>query len=698
MGSRRSLFTRTFKISLALVFFGVVFVANAPGGDHKEGHPLFAVGVLFLCLGGPVFLVSGTRHLLRGLLWRVGSRLFVSYVLIGVVPLIFIFGFLLLVTFMIAGQLAGRRVEKALDTHRAILDETARSLFPGLFAAPTTEARRALFAEKLKDRERDLPAAAFGFRDAAGRSDATSPLVETLLLASTIPDGRRVRLAFHEKEVFYAVSERRPAGTLLLVLPFTERLRKRLEAEIGVRVQFSRAEDTTLDVDEKPNVKRRRRATNLRIVEDSRDGDGLEGAPASADKTAEATAAKGSTEAVDAGKRQESGGLTGARWVTWPMPLTAPLVDWTAAAAAEPSYLVSLSRTSIEAEARALFGEVRFGRQAEMELSRLAWRVLLVLAVITGAAYVGSSAIATVLVSRIARTTGRLSTAFREIEKGNFGYKARLRGRDQLAGLIEGFNRMSGHLSESVSERADKEALERELHLARDLQERLLPPRDFSFPGLEIAVDFRPAAAIGGDFYHFIEEGEGRLVAAIADVSGHGLATGIVMAAARAAFSALASTGVATGELFTTLDREIRGATDPRTFVTLLHARFLLSTGIAEFTNAGHLYPYRVEAGGRVTAIANPARPLGLSLPATFKTVTCEIAPGDLWVLMSDGIVEATSPADEEFGFARLEAVLKAAAGQTAVELRDRLLGEWRAFTGHDNPRDDRTLLVLRIL
>jgi sigma-B regulation protein RsbU (phosphoserine phosphatase) len=131
--------------------------------------------------------------------------------------------------------------------------------------------------------------------------------------------------------------------------------------------------------------------------------------------------------------------------------------------------------------------------------------------------------------------------------------------------------------------------------------------------------------------------------------------------------------------------------------VTLAHARFRLDQKLVEFTNAGHLYPYRIAAGGQVTSIENPSRPLGVELPSPFTTVQAELAGGDLWVFFSDGIIEATSAAGEPFGFERLERVLAGSAGISAAELRDRILSEWRAFTGHDDPEDDRTLIVFQI-
>ncbi len=341
-----------------------------------------------------------------------------------------------------------------------------------------------------------------------------------------------------------------------------------------------------------------------------------------------------------------------------------------------------------------------------LETGTIVLNVMKGVAAFTAFVYLLASMLAAVLVLRIARATSRLSAAFRELGEGRFGVRAELKGHDQLAELVAGFNRMSQHLAVAVSERAAQESLRHELDLARDLQRRLLPPADFAFEGVELAADFRPAAEVGGDFYHLAKEADRTLAVAIADVSGHGLATGIVMASAKASLSALHAAGTPAADLFVALDRELVATTDARTFVTLVLARFRLADRAVDVTNAGHVYPYRVTPEGAVSSVDLPSRPLGLALSprwgasgaTPFRSATVAAQPGDVWVFLSDGVVEATSPAGEEFGFARLEALLATCGGCTAAEVSARILEAWRAHTSREVPEDDRTLLVLRLL
>lgn len=677
--------SRTFKISGLLVVLGVVLVSSK--GSAPDA--LVVLGVLFLVFSGPVFFVSAVRHLARGLLWRVGSRLFVSYLLIGVFPLVLFLGLALVVAFLLAGALSGRRAEEALLARERPLAEAAKTLARGFETARSAETRQGLFDDLAAEHASDLPNLGFLYAT-PGRPDETGGSAAGLPPPAGFARG--VRWILRDEHVFLVAAEKRPAGTTVLVLPGGPALLRAIRRETGVEMEF-RVAGKEPDIEPAADAAKEERRSGGLAVQTEKGTTRLHKV-----KNVEAedeSAAPEPPEEPEPPAPGPAAAVLRGRWIHWLMPLDRPIHAWAAGEPEEKRQIVLVVGSSIAHEFEALFGHRKIGGE---ETSRIAYAILSGLGVATFVVYLLSSLLAGFLVLRIARATRRLSRGFAEIDAGNFAYRLKLKGRDQLAALVGSFNQMAAHLARSVSVKAEREALDRELEVARELQRRLLPPADFAFPGVDIAVDFRPAAAIGGDFYHLMALAPDALVVVIADVSGHGLPTGIVMAAARASLSALASTGVEAVALLSHLDDEIRQTTDSRTFVTLAHVRFRLGAaggGLAEFTNAGHLYPYRVDREGRVTSVENPARPLGLGLPVTFKTVTAPVAPGDLWVLLSDGIVEATNGADEEFGFPRLQAVLAASAGKSAAETRDAILSAWRAFTGHDTPVDDRTVLVL---
>jgi serine phosphatase RsbU (regulator of sigma subunit) len=669
---------RTFKVSGLLTAAGVVLASLGQGASS-------APGIILIVFAGPVFCVSATRALLRGLLWRVGSRLVVSYLLL-LSAVVFAAFFVYAGLLVIAGQLGTRRVEAALTRRREAAAALAHDLAPRLEAARDADARARAFSEAASSAA--TPSELGMIWQAKGRpaeragTRAAPDLEPQAWMAS-----RASFVAKSGANVFAAVAEPRPSGTLVLTLRLGSALRREIEKETANIIRFHGA----VTLRRQPAGAPKGKGVHVSVKGNGGEGASTTDISEEPDSGGE-DAASGETAAPPAGS-----GPWSARWTAFPLFLTDPVVDWSTGKPLEGRPVLFLVRTSLERESKELFGDLATTGSRRLQMSRVVLAVLGGLGIATLLIFLLASLLAGLLVYRIARATRRLSAAFGEIEKGNFAHRAVLKGHDQLAALVGSFNHMAERLAASVAARAEKEALERELEVARDLQRRLLPPAGFTFPGVSIAVDFQPAAAIGGDFYDL--SGDARtLTVVVADVSGHGLPTGIVMAASKASLSALAKTGASGARLMELLDVEVVRSTDPRTFVTLAHLAFDLAAGAVAFTNAGHPYPYRVRPDGTVEALVNAARPLGVALPPGWKTVTAPLSPGDLWVVYSDGLVEAaTEEGGEPWGFGRLEQCLREGAGDSASALRDRILASQRAHSGHDELDDDRTLLVLRI-
>jgi serine phosphatase RsbU (regulator of sigma subunit) len=667
--------TRTFRFSGLVVLGGALLAAVGSDGVR-------ALGVVLLVFGIPVFAFSATRHLLRGLLWRVGSRLAVSYLLL-LSAVVFAAFFVYAGLLVIAGQLGTRRVEAALEKRRAAVAALAHELAPRLETARDPAARARAFAEAASTSPAPSEIGMVwqpkdGTVERAGGAAAPDLALRPWMMA------RASVVAKSEGQVFAAAVEPRPAGTLVLTLRLHSGLRREIEKETGNIIRFhgaAKVKEEPVDVPKggvRFTLDPGKKGKTMSIT----------GAPDSGGEEA----ASGETAAPPAGS-----GPWSARWTAFPLFLSEPVLDWETGRPLEGRTVLILVRTSLEREARALFGDLRVAGSERLDLSRVVLGVMGGLGIATLVVFAGASLLAGLLVYRIARATRRLSLGFAEIEKGNFGHRVVFKGHDQLAALVGSFNHMVERLSASVAARAEKEALEHELSVARDLQRRLLPPADFACPGVGIAVDFAPAAAIGGDFYD-LSYSERVLTVSVADVSGHGLPAGLVMAAAKASLGMLARTGAGGVRLMELLHEEIVRTTERRTFVTLAHLVFDLAKGTVAFTNAGHPYPYRVGRDGTVEALTNSARPLGLALSGGWHTVSAPLVPGDCWALFSDGLVEATrAGSDESWGFARLEEVLRAGQAESAAALKDRILRAQRAFTDRADTEDDRTLLVLRI-
>lgn len=641
------------------------------------------------------------RAVLRRLLWGVGRRLLISYVLIGVMPLPFLFGFVWVSAWMMSGQLAARRVE---DSWRLALEEVRAAAEEGTGVATVTLPPVPPLPELEVDSDRDV-----------ADSNASTPVAEPAPPSLVGADSESVESEDQGVEDRGSDGDGGPeeeAGTDEDPRPAPEKIAEALADRELPSEGFLRAGDLgVVFVRQGDRVAWRVVEPEIRtaLEEVTEAGVAFPQAALGGESTSVTIGiqvGEGDQETITAGRLFRDG--EGGRG-----PFDAEIVYW--ARSAGIPYLrhdegrtrvrddpfLFIVRTSIEREARQLFGA---GLQDEMnaEIAKVLPVILWTLVGTTLAVYFSVTLVAGVLVLRIVRAASRLDHGFRALEKGDFSRRLPpLRGRDQLAELVAGFNRMAGHLGHALEVRAEQEATQRELQVARDLQSSLLPPRETVLAGLRIAADVEPAAAVGGDFFHLHEEVGGRLVVGVGDVSGHGLPTGIVMAATRALVSALADSGRARGtdapELMRTLDRELRRMTNRRTFVTLVCCRFDPRRRRVEVTNAGHLPPWRVRRDGGVESVEGSTRPLGVGPPTDYTTFTSEIAPGDRWILISDGFVEAVGPTGELFGFERFEELLASLPPLDAAATRDHLIASWEEWTGRKQPEDDRTVCVVEV-
>jgi serine phosphatase RsbU (regulator of sigma subunit) len=339
-------------------------------------------------------------------------------------------------------------------------------------------------------------------------------------------------------------------------------------------------------------------------------------------------------------------------------------------------------------------GLVRALRTSSERADSTAWVALAGIAVLLFEIWAVAAALALFMIVGLSRAVNRLTGATEAIGRGEFAYRIPARRRDQVGELQRSFNEMAAHLAELVETSAQKEALDKELALARAVQRDLLPDLIEVAPGLEIETMFEPSAAIGGDYFDVLRRPEGRLAVVVADVAGHGLAAGLRMAMVKSALTLLAEERLDSVEIFARLRRLLRQRRGERGFVTLTFAELEVASGEMTIANAGHPPCYLVRGAGEVEEVALPSPPLG-ALVGEIGRATRRLSPGDAMVWLSDGIPECLSPAGDPYGYERVERALAGGFG-SAAELRDRLLADLRRHCGSSPVGDDRTLVVLR--
>ena len=238
--------------------------------------------------------------------------------------------------------------------------------------------------------------------------------------------------------------------------------------------------------------------------------------------------------------------------------------------------------------------------------------------------------------------------------------------------------------------------LERDLQRAQEIQMHLMPGTAPSIPGMEVALRFQPARELGGDLYDFLAYGKERHVLAVGDVSGKGAPAALYGAMASGILRSLAPQKLSPPDLLrrlslVLLERKIEGH-----FITLTYAIWEPRTKTLRLANAGMPLPLLVRKG-QCRPIRAEGIPLGLLEHAQYQEVSVGLESGDLFAMFSDGIVEAANTKYEEFGPRRLENVLRQNFHRSPQEIIDTLFEEVREFEQGRPPRDDQTIVLLRV-
>jgi phosphoserine phosphatase RsbU/P len=244
---------------------------------------------------------------------------------------------------------------------------------------------------------------------------------------------------------------------------------------------------------------------------------------------------------------------------------------------------------------------------------------------------------------------------------------------------------------------AVKEAAERDLRIAREIQMGLLPaniPAQVQGTGLDVHGMIEPARQVGGDLFEVLRLGADRVLVAVGDVSGKGIPAALFMAVAMTLLRSLARQGIALEEVLRRLNDELLEQNPRGMFVTLQCLVFDLAKGCVTCASAGHHAAVRITPGhAPQPAFTSSGRVLGLLPAADFCSETLELRTGETFVLYTDGVSEAFDPNDELFGEERLLAHLKASPGRSARETNLGVLEAVRRHAAGAQQSDDITVV-----
>jgi phosphoserine phosphatase RsbU/P len=324
-------------------------------------------------------------------------------------------------------------------------------------------------------------------------------------------------------------------------------------------------------------------------------------------------------------------------------------------------------------------------------------------------------------------SVAELYRATEHVNRGDLSHRIQINGHDQMAALEGSFNSMTGSLAKLIDEQKEKQRLENELSIAYEVQELLFPGEVTNLPSLEVHGVCIPARTVSGDYYDFIPLGTDRMVLAVGDISGKGISAALLMATVHAFVRAYSlepemvlvpaalqyeaeshgdsrmyyrgdggsESQLAPAMLMTTLNYQLYRSTPAAKYATMFLGCYDPNARVLRYCNAGHLPPIIVRASGEAFSLDINGTVVGLFDGVTYEESTVVMQPGDIFVAYSDGVTE---PENEfgEFGEDRLIALIKEHRRKPLPRIAEIVTGAVADWIGEAEQPDDVTIVLAR--
>ncbi|MGH9803941.1 MAG: PP2C family protein-serine/threonine phosphatase [Candidatus Acidiferrales bacterium] len=650
---------------VSLVGYGAAWALGAGGLRFLFGL-LFTVFAFVLALR----VLKAWR---RQMLWRLRNRLLITYLFIAVIPILLIVGMVALTAYMLYGQLAGYLIASDLESKARQLGALNLGLAAELAGhTPPSSAElgdlRALLQRERASVQDEFPGITLTItargRDLVvpddtpptGCSTAPAWVGESFSGIISLDDG----LFLHS----VAALPQWPASRLCLTVPVREELLARVGEGIGPFTLILLEEVGPNSADGRFVIGQRHYASRQRVEARSRP-------------------------------------LPGPRNLLDPLLNSFSKFDvihWQAEGQEGQQIPVFVSITTrpslLNQRIFSPLGDIAQVFLAVLFVSGVVFLVLQVISLVTGAQ----------LTRRITRAIHDLYSATQRVQAGDFSVRVPVEKEDQLAALGASFNQMAASLERLVKESREKQRLQDELEIARQVQEQLFPREAPPFKTLTMVGACRPAQVVSGDYYDFGLADPGKLIFTIGDISGKGISAALLMATIQSILRTqvyacrlmgrMESLSVA--ELVARVNRQLCATTSMDKYSSLFVGFYDDQTRRLTYTNAGHLPPV-VLRNGQVEKLSAGGTVVGMFRDAQFEEASVVLQPGDWLVAYTDGITEVENSYEEEFGSARLlDFLSRTADSATPERLIEDVLAELEEWAPHTEPSDDRTLVVAR--
>jgi sigma-B regulation protein RsbU (phosphoserine phosphatase) len=668
-------------------------------GQHLGGW----IGFLAFC-AGVLFFILGFKWVKRRILWRLRNRLIVTYVFIGVIPAVLLVAMGLVTLYGLGGQFAVFIVTSEVHSQLRSLEAVNTTLTSEL--AAHLERGEKPQAESLAGlRKRD---SAWNRRQVcAWYGDKPLPLCSEFEGASlTVPGfvkGKFRDMVRDHNQLYLRVASSLPAGSSQLTVvtsePFDKDLVGRIASDLGEITLY------TSGISEEGSQKQAQNSGVSYSSQKSKSGDIVIGSN------------KGANRAVlgpdfTVGATPESTGSFD-REITFGTPLK--VVDWNNG---EPQNVGALLQVTtrpavLYTHLFAALGEFVRGVAYFLVGVAILFTVIELVALIIG----------TRMTRTVTAAVAQLHEATKHVDRGDFSHRIPVQSKDQLADLALSFNSMTESIEKLILEQKEKQRLENELSIAKEVQAQLFPPAVSELESLEVHGFCRPARTVSGDYYDFLTASSHKLILAVGDISGKGISAALLMAtihsAVRAyslerlpqmrepvAVGAVAGSGrvmatwpegleVSPGALLGLLNHQLYESTPAEKYATLFLGIYDGRSHQLTYSNGGHLPPILIARDGAIRRLEAGGTVVGLFDNMNYDEGSVQMHPGEIFVAYSDGVTE---PENEfgEFGEQRLIDLVRDNRDQPLPQISQLVTTAVDTWIGDHEQPDDVTLVLAR--
>ena len=616
-------------------------LAHSSWGKNLGGWIIFLTAVIIA-----LFCVLGARWASSRLLWGLRNRLIVTYVFIGVIPLVLLLGLAGLSFYLFAAQFATyivtTRLQSDLDSLHAGNAVLAHAIASDLGSSRPRP--RAAYEASRRQLSAWLNGAPL-FETSAGVSGTLPPYLPSEFTFVAREDGQLYLRS--------GVTLATPKGrlTVLSSRVFDEPLLAGLAANLGEVTLYASG-------------------LNLRQVDQE--------TPLSTPPVSNPSGHRNSKLVLDTGSQPLRPTLTAGeipppsrtfdRQVHFPTAIS--VVNWADGDSSQPAAISVQTRVSALYDP--LFSSLGdFAPTIEL--------FLLVVAIVFAVIELIALWIGTRLMRSVTGAVAELYLATTHVNRGDFSHRIPIRSKDQIAALAGSFNLMTESIEKLVLEQKEKQRLENEVTIAQEVQAQLFPRHISQLSGFEVHGYCRPARSVSGDYYDFVPVGHDRMLLAVGDVSGKGISAALLMATIHSAVRAYAMEGIpalrqaqavgaglmaaishdrngvefSPGVMLALLNNQLYHSTPMEKYATLFLATYDDAGRRLTFSNAGHLPPLLLNEKGAIRRLEDGGTVVGLFEDMNYDESSVQLRPGEIFLAYSDGVTEPENDFGE-FGEKRL--------------------------------------------